>query len=64
MTEQEKMSSNCAREDLGWILGKTKIFFERLVRHWNRLLREVVGQPSLEVFKRHMGVARGVMVYW
>jgi len=40
-----------------------KTFFtERVVRHWNRVSREVVESPSLELLKKHVDVALWVMV--
>jgi len=41
---------------------KKNLFTERVVRHWTRLLREVVESPSLEGLKKVVDVALQDMV--
>ncbi|GAB0178112.1 hypothetical protein GRJ2_000276500 [Grus japonensis] len=46
-------------------LGIRKKFFTvRAVRYWNRLPREAVDAPSLEVFKARLDGALGSLIWW
>jgi len=41
---------------------RQSFFTERVVKHWNRLLREVSESPFLEASKRHVDVTLKDMV--
>ena len=41
---------------------RRKFFSQRVVKHWNRLPKEVVDAPSLETFKARLDVALGSLV--
>ena len=43
---------------------RKKFFMMRVVRHWNRLPREVVDVPSLAVFKARLDGALSNLVWW
>jgi len=41
---------------------RRKFFAQRVVTHWNRLLKEVVDAPSLDAFKARLDVTLGSLV--
>ncbi|KFZ56119.1 hypothetical protein N321_08139, partial [Antrostomus carolinensis] len=41
---------------------RKKFFTQRVVRHWNRLPREVVDAPSLQAFKARLDGALGSLI--
>ena len=49
-------------DDLPTILLSDKFFTRRVVRCWNRLPKEVVDDPSLEVFKARLDETLGSLV--
>lgn len=42
--------------------SRKNLFPKKVVKHWNRLLREVVESSSQKAFKTSVGVALGNMV--
>jgi len=54
-----KLSESRFRLDI-----RKKFFTLRVVRHWNRLLREVVEAPSLETFKARLDGALSNLKSW
>ncbi len=59
--EQGEMASSLKRGDLGLDIRK-KSFTVRVVRHWNRLPRDVVDAPSMETFKERLDQALGNVI--
>ena len=43
---------------------RRKFFTQRVVMHWNRLLKKVVDAPSLHAFMARLDVTLGSLVWW
>lgn len=61
MTGQEEMAFSLHQGQLRLDFRK-HLFTERVIKNWNRLLREVLESPSLDVFKKCVVVTPGGIV--
>ena len=47
-----------------WLVVRKKFLTQRVVRHWHRLPREAVDDPSLVVFRASLDGALGSLIQW